>query len=46
MEYGLTLECQFRLHQQVGAHLSSNVSFEMVNKAIQGADGRQVLRPN
>ena len=46
MESGLTQVSQFRLHQQLCAHLSSTVSYEMVYKAILVGDGRHVLRPN
>ena len=46
MEYGITQESRFRLHQQLGAHLSSTVSFEKEYKVIIVGDGRQVLPPN
>ena len=46
MVYGLKQESQFRLHQQLGAHLSRTVSFEEVDKTIPGGDGRKLLPPN
>ena len=46
IEYGLTQESQFRLHQQLGAHLSRTVSFETAYKIILFGDGRQLFSPN
>ena len=46
MEYGLTQESQFHLHQQLGINLSSTASFEMVYKVILVGDGRQLLLPD
>ena len=46
MEYGLTQESQFRLHEKVGPHLSSTVSYDAVDKALLGGEGRQLLPQN
>ena len=46
MDYGLTQESQFLLHEKVGPHLSSIVSFEEVYKSLILGDGRQLLLPD
>ena len=46
LEYCLTQEGQFRLHRQLGPHLSSTNSFEIVYKPLLVGDGSQLLPEN
>ena len=46
LEYGLTQESQFLLHNELSPHLSSTISFEIVYKALLVGDGRELLLPN
>ena len=46
MEYGVTQENQFHLHERMGPHLSSTVFYDAVYKALLVGDVRQMLPLN
>ena len=46
MEYGLTQESQLLLHENVGPHPSSTISYAALYKALLLGDGRELLAPN